>query len=362
MNRFQAPATELDFDHDACQELMRGGSKTFFAASRLLPSRVRGPAIALYAFCRVADDAIDFSDDRTAALAGLHDRLNAIYAGRPQAHASDRALAAVVRAFDLPIKLLHALLEGFEWDAEGRRYDSLEDLHSYGARVAGSVGAMMAVIMGVRSEQALARACDLGVAMQLTNIARDIGEDARCGRLYMPLQWLREAGVDAEAWLLAPVFDHRIAQVVDRLLVAADELYDRSEHGIGQLPWDCRPAIAAARLVYAEIGCELRRGGLDSVNQRAVVSGRRKLTLLARASGAALRPPADPGLHMATLPANRFLVDAASIQSAVTPTHSIQRRSLDERLQWTAELFERLAREDQKETSSAQVDEVSTRR
>jgi phytoene synthase len=160
---------------------------------------------------------------------------------------------------------------------------------------------------------------------------------------------------------LAPVFDHRIAQVVDRLLVAADELYDRSEHGIGQLPWDCRPAIAAARLVYAEIGCELRRGGLDSVNQRAVVSGRRKLTLLARASGAALRPPADPGLHMATLPANRFLVDAASIQSAVTPTHSIQRRSLDERLQWTAELFERLAREDQKETSSAQVDEVSTR-
>ena len=93
MNRFQAPATELDFDHDACQELMRGGSKTFFAASRLLPSRVRGPAIALYAFCRVADDAIDFSDDRTAALAGLHDRLNAIYAGRPQAHASARSEA-----------------------------------------------------------------------------------------------------------------------------------------------------------------------------------------------------------------------------------------------------------------------------
>lgn len=339
---------------------MRGGSKTFFAASRLLPSRVRGPAIALYAFCRVADDAIDFSDDRTAALAGLHERLNAIYAGQPQAYASDRALTAVVRAFELPIKLLHALLEGFEWDAQGKRYESLEDLQAYGARVAGSVGAMMAVIMGVRSEQALARACDLGVAMQLTNIARDIGEDARCGRLYMPLHWLREVGVDADAWLAAPVFDDRIARVVDRILIAADELYDRSEHGIGQLPWDCRPAIAAARLVYAEIGCELRRGGLDSVNQRAVVSGRRKLTLLARASGAALRPPADPGLRMAALPANRFLVDAASVQESLNAGRSIQRRSLDERLQWTAELFERLARDDRQSASSISSDKSST--
>lgn len=346
MSRFHAPTGTIEFDHDACQELMRGGSKTFFAASRLLPSRVRGPAIALYAFCRVADDAIDFTDDRATALASLHERLNAIYAGSPQDFASDRALAAVVRTFDLPIKLLLALLEGFEWDAEGRRYESLEDLQAYGARVAGSVGAMMAVIMGVRSEQALARACDLGVAMQLTNIARDIGEDARCGRLYMPLQWLREVGVDAQSWLSKPEFDQRIAQVVERLLVAADELYNRSEHGIGQLPWDCRPAIAAARLVYAEIGYELRRGGLDSVNQRAVVSGRRKLTLLARASGAAWRLPADPDREMATLPANRFLVEAACAESGLPKQKSRQRRSIDERMQWTAELFERLALQD----------------
>ena len=189
-----AIAAGAHFDYQACQALMRGGSKTFFAASRLLPSRVRGPAIALYAFCRVADDAIDLSSDRVLALTALNERLRRIYAGEPMAFAPDRALATVVRDFDMPLALVSALLEGFEWDAEGRRYETIEDLQAYAARVAGSVGAMMAVVMRTRSEQALARACDLGVAMQLTNIARDVGEDARSGRLYLPLQWLREAG------------------------------------------------------------------------------------------------------------------------------------------------------------------------
>ena len=303
-NGITAPShTRHGFDYDACQEMMRGGSKTFFAASRLLPSRVRGPAIALYAFCRVADDAIDFSDDRVRALADLNERLRRIYAGDPMGFVPDRALAAVVREFDLPLELVAALLEGFEWDAEGRRYETIEDLQDYGARVAGSVGAMMAVVMRTRGEQALARACDLGVAMQLTNIARDVGEDARFGRLYLPLAWMREAQLDPDSWLKNPVFDARIASVIDRMIKAADVLYQRSEHGIGQLPRDCRPAIRAARLVYAEIGRELEKAGLDSINHRAVVSGKRKLALLARATGAALVAPADPTLHFDALPA-----------------------------------------------------------
>ncbi len=336
------------FDYEACEELMRGGSKTFFAASRLLPSRVRGPAIALYAFCRVADDAIDFSDDRPTALAALNERLRRVYADDPMAYEPDRALAAVVREFDLPLELVAALLEGFEWDAEGRRYETIEDLEAYGARVAGSVGAMMAVVMRTRGEQALARACDLGVAMQLTNIARDVGEDARFGRLYLPLTWMREAGLDPDAWLQNPVFDDRIASVIDRLIKAADVLYQRSEHGIGQLPRDCRPAIRAARLVYAEIGRELEKIGMDSVNHRAVVSGKRKLALLVRASGAALVAPADPTHHFAALPANQFLVQSAKLPPGDAPAEPNQpaRRSFDERARWTAELFERMARAD----------------
>ena len=342
------------FDYEACQELMRGGSKTFFAASRLLPSRVRGPAIALYAFCRVADDAIDFSDDRVTALAALNERLRRVYAGDPMAYEPDRALAAVVREFNLPLELVAALLEGFEWDAEGRRYETIEDLEAYSARVAGSVGAMMAVVMRTRGEQALARACDLGVAMQLTNIARDVGEDARFGRLYLPLAWMREAGLDPDTWLQNPMFDSRIASVVGRLINAADVLYQRSEHGIGQLPRDCRPAIRAARLVYAEIGRELEKAGLDSINHRAVVSGKRKLALLARASGAAIIAPADPKHHFDPLPANQFLVTAAKLpvgDQAVAPEGSA-RRSFEERAQWTAELFERLERADAARTQA----------
>ena len=296
----------------------------------------------------MADDAIDFSDDRPTALAALNERLRRVYADDPMAYEPDRALAAVVREFDLPLELVAALLEGFEWDAEGRRYETIEDLEAYGARVAGSVGAMMAVVMRTRGEQALARACDLGVAMQLTNIARDVGEDARFGRLYLPLTWMREAGLDPDAWLQNPVFDDRIASVIDRLIKAADVLYQRSEHGIGQLPRDCRPAIRAARLVYAEIGRELEKMGMDSVNHRAVVSGKRKLALLVRASGAALVAPADPTHHFAALPANQFLVQSAKLPPGDAPAEPNQpaRRSFDERARWTAELFERMARAD----------------
>ena len=95
-----SPSAQFDFE--ACQTLMQGGSKTFFAASRLLPHRVRGPAIALYAFCRVADDVIDFATDRDAAMVTLYARLDAVYANTPQNFEADRALAAVVREFALP--------------------------------------------------------------------------------------------------------------------------------------------------------------------------------------------------------------------------------------------------------------------
>jgi phytoene synthase len=238
--------------------------------------------------------------------------------------------------------LLDALLEGFAWDAQARTYETLEDVHAYGARVAGSVGAMMAVVMRVRDEQAVARACDLGVAMQLTNIARDVGEDARAGRLYLPQQWLREAGISPDAWLRNPVFDRRIASIVKRLLDAADVLYARAEHGIARLPRDCRPAILAARLVYAEIGRALEQLGLDSVNHRAVVSGRRKLVLLARASSAAVLAPADPMLRAPALAATQFLVNAGALPDA----EGLRRHSFADRMVWSAELYGRLAEQD----------------
>lgn len=334
------PDRALDaHDAAACRALMRSGSKTFFAASLLLPARVRGPARALYAFCRVADDLIDLGECPATAMRQLHERLDAVYAGRPQAFDCDRALASVVHGFAIPRELLDALLDGFLWDASGRSYESIEEVQAYGARVAGTVGAMMALVMGTRCEHALARACDLGVAMQLTNIARDVGEDARNGRLYLPRQWLREAGIEPQAWLATPRFDAAIAAVVQRLLRVADDLYESAEHGIAALPRDCRPAIHAARLVYAEIGRELERNGLDSIARRAVVSRQRKLALIARATSAAVVPPRRGRERQPALAEVQFLVDAAAMPAAPTPAA----RSFDDRVGWVIQLSERQA-------------------
>jgi phytoene synthase len=192
-------------DLAACRLLLEDGSKSFHAASRLLPARIAVPATALYAFCRVADDAIDL-DDSPAALAGLQARLADIYAGTPQDAAADRAMAAVVTRYAIPRAIPDALIEGFAWDRAGRQYENFSALTAYATRVAGTVGVMMALLMGERRPAVVARACDLGIAMQLTNIARDVGEDARNGRLYLPRDWLLEVGIVPAEFLASPNF------------------------------------------------------------------------------------------------------------------------------------------------------------
>jgi phytoene synthase len=168
---------------------------------------------------------------------------------------------------------------------------------------------MMTLIMNVRSPQALARACDLGVAMQLTNIARDVGEDARLGRVYLPRQWLREAGIDADAWLSEPNLDERLRALVARLLQEADALYLRAHAGIGLLPANCRPAILAAALIYQEIGREIEHNAFDSFTRRARVSATRKFLLMAQAMRGSLSLPQASAA--APLACANFLIDSA---------------------------------------------------
>ena len=144
------------------------------------------------------------STPRKATLDALNERLDRAYAGTPFETPVDRALSSVVLRFGIPRALLDALIEGFAWDAEGRTYETLSELHGYAARVAGTVGTMMAILMGRRGADALARAADLGIAMQLTNIARDVGEDARAGRIYLPLSWLRSGGISPESLVRNP--------------------------------------------------------------------------------------------------------------------------------------------------------------
>src|SRR5690606_31568013 len=191
-------------------------------------------------------------------------------------HPADVALAWVVREHAIGRAPLDALLEGYRWDVERRRYEELEPLRAYAARVAASVGVVMTRIMGVHDTLTLARAADLGVAMQLTNIARDVGEDARAGRLYLPLRWLREEGIDPEAFLAAPRPLDGVRVAVCRLLDHAQALYRRAAAGIPRLPADCRTAIAAASAIYADIGRVIRARGYDSISSRAFTSSARK--------------------------------------------------------------------------------------
>jgi phytoene synthase len=326
-------------DRHACRALLRGGSKSFDAASKLLPNTVRDSAIALYAFCREADDVIDAHG---GSLDWLRERLHLAYEGRPLSFPADRAFARVVDRFAIPRALPEALLEGFAWDVQGRQYHDLPALRAYAVRVAGTVGAMMAVLMGVRDRERLAAAVDLGVAMQLSNIARDIGEDARNGRLYLPLDWLAEAGIDPDRFLAAPEHSAALAGVVARLLQTADQHYRNAGAGISRLPVGCRLGIGAARLLYAEIGQEVSRRGMDSVSGRAVVSGRRKVrVLLTGLAGTMLPLRPLPG---ACVPEGVHLVDAVvqTTPRGVVPGASVPWWDLADGMRRAIDLFERL--------------------
>lgn len=311
-------------DMEACRAAIRTGSLSFHAASKLLPAKVRDPSLALYAFCRIADDAVDEVQDKARAVLSLRDRLDLVYAGRPKNAPADRAFASVVADFDMPRALPEALLEGLAWDAVGRQYDDLSGVLRYSARVAAAVGAMMCVLMRVRDADALARACDLGLAMQLTNIARDVGEDAREGRLYLPRNWLVEQGVDPEAFLANPTPAAGVLRATKRLLDQADKLYVRAEAGVPALPLACRPGIFAARHIYAGIGGRVAAMGYDSITGRAHTGKVRKIGWLmlatARAAVSAVLPrPAV--LHASVVPEVAWLVQAAA-RAQVAPSRS----------------------------------------
>jgi phytoene synthase len=281
-----------DKDMAICNEMMRKGSKSFFMASKLLPVWMRLPTLALYAHCRHGDDVVDDEEDENKyieVLKNLHRRLDEAYDTEVKIASLktpvERTFASVVRAFDVPKELPMALLEGFEWDLEDavERYETVDDTVAYGVRVASAVGGMMVALMpkSLRKPEIMARAYDLGIAMQLTNISRDVGEDARNGRCYLPNQWLKEEGVDRAELLRDPKMSPALGRVVKRLLDTADMYYERADAGIKFLPIDCRLAVQAAGVIYGDIGRIVRANGYNSVDTRAHTSKMRKLYLVA---------------------------------------------------------------------------------
>ena len=280
----------------AASDAIARGSRSLALASLLFRPNMRRHAHMLYAWCRHCDDVIDgqnlgfgeesfagaMSRPRRADLDALKAETRAALAGQPVTHPAFAAFREVVRETDMPPQHPMDLLRGFEMDVEARSYESLQDTLEYGYHVAGVVGVMMAIVMGVdpSDDDTLDRAADLGIAFQLTNIARDVMDDAAIGRIYLPAAWLREAGVTpTPQGVLDPGNRRAVWGVAKRLLAEADRYYASSGPGVRRLPIRAGFAVAAARGVYRDIGRIVRLRGAEAWDERARTSRRRKIAL-----------------------------------------------------------------------------------
>jgi len=282
-------------DAEVCLRVLAEHSKSFALAGRLLPPDVRQRAAAVYAWCRVGDDAVDHAaaGQVEAALGGARRELDRIYAGESLEDPVFRAFQDVVRECRIPAHYPQEMLEGFGMDAEGRRYPTLGELLLYCYRVAGTVGLMMCHVMGVGDARALVPAARLGMAMQLTNICRDVLEDWERGRVYLPDETLGAGNADA-LWArrgqpLPRALDPALRRAVAVLLDHAERLYRGGDAGLRWLSWRSSLSARAARLTYSAIGSLIAQHGFDPWSGRAVVSTGGKLLLVAHSLALELR-------------------------------------------------------------------------
>lgn len=251
--------------------------RSFRLAGRLLPGAILASAAELYAFCRTVDDLADEAADPAEARAALGVVRHAILAGDRDQPEAARFLALRDRT-GASLQAAIALIDTVLSDLEPVRVPDEAALLRYAHGVAGTVGLMMCAVLDARDPGAEAHAVDLGIAMQLTNIARDVIEDAARGRVYLPATWLPPGIVAANV----PAMAGAVFPGVERVLARADQFYRRAELGYRFLPARVRPAIQASARLYEEIGLRIARRGARYLHEgRCVVPTPRKLFLLA---------------------------------------------------------------------------------
>jgi len=277
------------------ERTIRAGSKSFRAASRLFDRRTRERAWLLYAWCRHCDDQCDGQalgrpgNPAPASFAPVEEMTRRALAGEPVGILPFDALAAVTAECGIPERLVEDHLAGFLLDCAGWRPETEGDLIRYCYHVAGAVGCMMAVVMGVPPDdsETLARAADLGIAFQLANIARDVREDHEAGRCYVPAEWLGEHGLDR-----ADPAAIEIVPLVRRIVDLSLRHEAAALPGIARLPFRCRWAVLSARGIYGGIGRAVADRGSAAWDRRVVVPRARKLALVVDALADACRPAA----------------------------------------------------------------------
>lgn len=275
-------------------------ARSFRWAAAFLPAERRDDAAVLYAFCRAADDAVDEAPDPTGAEAALATLADGLRAGGPPVA---RALREVAARRGMSLRAARQLVDGLAGDLEPVVVADDVALLRYCYHAAGTVGVMMSPLLGVTDPRALAHAVDLGIAMQLTNICRDVAEDAARGRVYLPRTRLEAAGTSPEDLLAGRADPQRVAVVVRDLLALADAYYQSADQGMRFIPARARLAILVASRIYRAIGWRLRRRGGDALAGRTVVPASEKVLWVVVALGfwlvTVLWPPR--GAHRAEL-------------------------------------------------------------
>lgn len=276
------------------------GSKSFRFASQLFDLQTRERSWLLYAWCRACDDVTDGQtlghdavavNDSAARITFLYDRTAKALAGEPTGIVAFEALRTVAAECHIPAAVTADHLAGFERDAAGWRPETEEDLLSYCYQVAGAVGVMMAHVMGVDAgdTDTLDRAADLGIAFQLANIARDIVEDARIGRVYLPNRWLAAEGL-TDADLVEPRHRAALARIARRLSELADAYRRSARVGAARLPFRSRWAVLSASGIYGEIAIRAAALGPRAWDGRISTGKGEKLALVMEAFWEALWP------------------------------------------------------------------------
>ena len=272
--------TDRSDDALQCEQITRAHARTFSLASRLLPQQKRRAAYALYAFCRIADDLVDQAEHGNVAIVAQHlleyeQQLRAALDGRPSG-AVFREVAWVTRAYHVPAAPLFELLHGVARDLEPAAYSTWASLEAYCEGVASSVGEMCTHVFGVPGgpamrERAVRYARTLGVAMQLTNILRDVGEDAKRGRCYLPADDLRRFGLAQIDVLENPnlAIDERWTQMMAYEVGRARALYDAARPGIAMLEADAQRCATACATGYAGILSAIEAQHYDTIGSRA---------------------------------------------------------------------------------------------
>lgn len=282
------------------RDSIRRGSRSFAAASHLFDRVTRERVWLLYAWCRKCDDLADAQDhggplgNQTGALerlAAIRSLTALALAGEPTTDPAFDALGVVARETGLTAAMAEDVIAGFALDAADWRPQSEADMMRYCYHVAGAVGVMMAVVMGVApdDEEVLDRACDLGLGFQLGNIARDVGEDHAAGRCYLPADWLAEAGI-APAEIMEARHRPALVGLVGRLVTMAKRHEAQARIGARALTFRQRWAVLSAAGIYGAIGDKVARAGTAAWDQRVSTSGAAKLGFVARGFADALRP------------------------------------------------------------------------